>query len=34
MTSMTRWEPYRELASMRQMLDLFFDNDFARFPAL
>lgn len=34
MTSITRWEPYRELASMRQMLDRFFDDDFARFPAL
>jgi len=34
MTSISRWEPYRELATMRQMLDRFFDDDFARFPAL
>ena len=34
MTSILRWEPYRELATMRQMLDRFFDDDFARFPAL
>ena len=34
MTSISRWEPYRELATMRHMLDRFFDDDFARFPAL
>jgi len=34
MTNITRWEPYRELATMRQMLDRFFDDDFARFPSL
>ncbi len=34
MTSISRWEPYRELATMRQMLDRYFDDDFARFPAL
>ncbi|HHY58117.1 MAG TPA: Hsp20/alpha crystallin family protein [Chloroflexi bacterium] len=34
MTSITRWDPYRELATMRQVLDRFFDDDFARFPSL
>lgn len=34
MTSITRWEPYRELATMRQLLDRFFEDDFARFPSL
>lgn len=34
MTSMTRWDPYRELATMRQVLDRFFEDDFARFPSL
>ena len=34
MTNITRWEPYRELATMRQMLDRFFEDDFARFPSL
>lgn len=34
MTNMTRWEPYRELATMRQMLDRFFEDDFSRFPSL
>lgn len=34
MTSITRWDPYRELATMRQVLDRFFEDDFARFPSL
>ncbi len=34
MTNITRWEPYRELATMRQMLDRFFEDDFSRFPSL
>lgn len=34
MTSITRWEPYRELATMRQLLDRFFEDDFSRFPSL
>ncbi len=34
MTNITRWEPYRELATMRQMLDRFFEDDFTRFPSL
>ena len=34
MTNITLWEPYRELANMRQMLDRFFEDDFSRFPIL
>ena len=34
MSNITRWEPYREMATMRQMLDRFFDDDFAKFPSL
>jgi HSP20 family protein len=28
MNSLTRWEPYRELATMRQMMDRLLDDDF------
>lgn len=34
MTSLTRWDPYRELATMRQMMERFFDDDFLKFPNL
>jgi HSP20 family protein len=28
MNTLTRWEPYRELATMRQMMDRLLDDDF------
>ncbi|MCS6826185.1 MAG: Hsp20/alpha crystallin family protein [Caldilinea sp.] len=34
MTSITRWDPYRELTAMRQLIDRFFEDDFTRFPSL
>lgn len=34
MNAVTRWDPYRELATMRQMMDRFFDQDGGRFPQL
>ena len=30
MNSLTRWEPYRELQTMRQMMDRLLDDDFLR----
>jgi HSP20 family protein len=30
MATLTRWEPMRELATMRQMMDRFFDDDMYR----
>jgi HSP20 family protein len=30
MNNLTRWEPYRELATMRQMMDRMLDEDFLR----
>ena len=34
MTALTRWEPYRELATMRQMMDRMFDEEFLKLPSL
>lgn len=33
MAALTRWEPMRELATMRQMMDRMLDDDFFRFPS-
>lgn len=34
MTTLTRWEPYRELATVRQMMDLLRDEDAFGMPQL
>ena len=34
MTTLTRWEPFRELATMRDVMDRFFDEPFMRLPTL
>lgn len=34
MTTLTRWEPFRELATMRDMMDRFFDEPFMRLPTV
>ena len=34
MTTLTRWEPFRELTTMRDMMDRFFDEPFTRLPTL
>lgn len=33
-TSLTRWDPFAEFASMRTAMDRLFEQRFARFPAL
>ncbi|HKS90822.1 MAG TPA: Hsp20/alpha crystallin family protein [Tepidiformaceae bacterium] len=33
-TSLTRWDPFAEFASMRTAMDRLFDQRFGRFPAL
>ncbi|MFN0146728.1 MAG: Hsp20/alpha crystallin family protein [Dehalococcoidia bacterium] len=33
-TTLTRWDPFSELASMRSVMDRLFDQSFGRFPAL
>jgi HSP20 family protein len=34
MTTLTRWEPFRELTAMREMMDRFFDEPFFSAPRL
>jgi HSP20 family protein len=34
MTALTRWDPYRELATMRSMMDRLMDEDVFRLPRL
>lgn len=34
MTTLTRWEPFRELTTMRDVMDRFFDEPFLRLPSL
>ena len=34
MTALTRWDPFREMQSMRQMMDRFFDEPFFEAPRL
>lgn len=34
MTTLTRWEPFRELATMRDVMDRFFDEPFMRLPTV
>ena len=34
MAALTRWEPVRELATMRQMLDRMMDDEFLRVPGM
>ncbi len=34
MTTLTRWEPFRELTTMRDVMDRFFDEPFLRLPTL
>lgn len=33
-TTLTRWDPFSELASMRSVMDRLFDQSIGRFPAL
>ena len=33
-TTLTRWDPFSELANMRSVMDRLFDQSFGRFPAL
>jgi HSP20 family protein len=32
--TLTRWDPFNEMASMRSVMDRLFDQSFGRFPAL
>lgn len=34
MPAITRWEPYRDLVNMRQMMDRMFDEEFLKLPSL
>ena len=34
MTAITRWEPYRDLVNMRQMMDRMFDDELFKLPSL
>jgi HSP20 family protein len=34
MTTLTRWEPFREMANLSRMMDRFFDEPFGEMPVL
>ncbi|MEZ4862318.1 MAG: Hsp20/alpha crystallin family protein [Caldilineaceae bacterium] len=34
MTTLTRWEPFREMANLSRMMDRFFDEPFTEMPTL
>ena len=34
MTTLTRWEPFREMATMRRMMDRFFEDSLNDMPAI